>query len=68
VSEINGVAGAYAERPPVFHLMGTPAISTQAARALMHHTLGNGEYIPRDFLLWRRARSMHSLMILQYDE
>jgi len=44
LNAINGVAGAYAEHLPVFHLVGTPNISTQAARALMHHTLGNGEY------------------------
>src|ERR1700727_969969 len=44
LSAINGVAGAYAEHLPVFHLVGTPNISTQAARALMHHTLGNGEF------------------------
>ncbi len=44
LSAINGIAGAYAEHLPVFHLVGTPNMSTQAARALMHHTLGNGEY------------------------
>src|SRR3984957_2119930 len=44
LSAINGVAGSYAEHLPIFHLVGTPNISTQAARALMHHTLGNGEY------------------------
>ena len=44
LSAINGVADAYAEHLPVFHLVGTPNISTQAARALMHHTSGNGEY------------------------
>jgi indolepyruvate decarboxylase len=44
LSAINGVAGAYAEHLAVFHLVGTPNISTQGARALMHHTLGNGEY------------------------
>ncbi len=44
LSAINGVAGAYAEHLPVFHLVGTPNMSTQASRALMHHTLGNGEY------------------------
>ena len=41
---LNGIAGAYAEHLAVFHLVGTPNISTQSARALMHHTLGNGEY------------------------
>src|ERR1700689_2310816 len=44
LSAINGIAGAYAEHLPVFHLVGTPNIPTQAVRALMHHTLGNGEY------------------------
>jgi indolepyruvate decarboxylase len=44
LSAINGVAGSYAEHLPVFHLVGTPNMATQASRALMHHTLGNGEY------------------------
>jgi indolepyruvate decarboxylase len=44
LSAINGVAGSYAEHLPVFHLVGTPNVATQGAHALMHHTLGNGEY------------------------
>ncbi|MEJ0051961.1 MAG: thiamine pyrophosphate-binding protein [Methylovirgula sp.] len=44
LSAINGIAGAYAEHLPVFHLVGAPPMSTQTTRALMHHTLGNGEY------------------------
>ncbi|MBB3181640.1 alpha-keto acid decarboxylase family protein [Variovorax sp. Sphag1AA] len=44
LSALNGVAGAYAEHLPVFHLVGTPCMATQGARALMHHTLGNGDY------------------------
>ena len=44
LSALAGVAGAYAEHLPVFHLVGMPNKSTQAARALVHHTLGNGEY------------------------
>lgn len=44
LSAINGIAGAYAEHLPLFHLVGTPNMATQSARALMHHTLGNGEY------------------------
>src|SRR5215469_10822351 len=44
LSAINGIAGAYAEHLPVFHLVGTPAMATQGKRALMHHTLANGEY------------------------
>ena len=44
LSAINGIAGAYAEHLPVFHLVGTPNVAIQESRALMHHTLGNGEY------------------------
>lgn len=44
LSALAGIAGAYAEHLPVFHLVGMPNKSTQAARALVHHTLGNGEY------------------------
>lgn len=44
LSAINAIAGAYAEHLPVFHLVGMPNMSTQTARATMHHTLGNGEY------------------------
>lgn len=44
LSAINGIAGSCAEHLPVFHLVGTPNMETQTARALMHHTLGDGEY------------------------
>jgi indolepyruvate decarboxylase len=44
LSAINGIAGSYAEHLPIFHLVGTPNMATQAGRAAMHHTLGNGEY------------------------
>ena len=41
---LNGIAGAYAEHLPLFHLVGMPSLATQSARAMMHHTLGDGEY------------------------
>jgi indolepyruvate decarboxylase len=44
LSAINAVAGAYAEHLPLFHLVGMPNMTTQAGRALVHHTLGNGEF------------------------
>lgn len=44
LSAISAIAGAYAERLPVFHLTGMPNRSAQADRALVHHTLGNGEF------------------------
>jgi len=39
-----GIAGAYAEHLPIFHLTGQPSRATQRARAVVHHTLGNGEF------------------------
>jgi indolepyruvate decarboxylase len=44
LSAISAIGGAYAEHLPVFHLVGMPSIPMQAARAIVHHTLGNGEY------------------------
>src|SRR5580692_11655844 len=44
LSAICGIGGAYAEHVPVFHLVGMPNLPTQAARAIVHHTLGNGEF------------------------
>lgn len=44
LSAIGAVAGSYAEHLPVFHLTGMPNLATQADRALVHHTLGNGEF------------------------
>jgi indolepyruvate decarboxylase len=41
---ISGMAGAYAEHVPIFHLVGMPSMSTQAGHMLVHHTLGNGEF------------------------
>jgi indolepyruvate decarboxylase len=44
LSAINGIAGAYAEHVPVFHLVGMPNMTAQAGHMLVHHTLGNGEF------------------------
>jgi indolepyruvate decarboxylase len=44
LSAISAIGGAYAEHLPVFHLVGMPSMPMQAARAIVHHTLGNGEY------------------------
>jgi indolepyruvate decarboxylase len=44
LAAIGGIAGSYAENLPVFHLVGMPNLPTQAARAIVHHTLGNGEF------------------------
>jgi indolepyruvate decarboxylase len=44
LSAMNGFAGAYAEHLAVFHLVGMPTIAAQTSRALVHHTLGDGEF------------------------
>ncbi|KAJ5924696.1 Pyruvate decarboxylase [Penicillium verhagenii] len=44
LSASNGIAGAYAERSPVVHIVGTPPRPLQDSRALMHHTFADGEY------------------------
>ncbi|KAB8208420.1 thiamine diphosphate-binding protein [Aspergillus parasiticus] len=44
LSAINGIAGAYAEKAPIIHIVGTPARATQDSRALVHHTLADGEF------------------------
>ncbi|MGO9693746.1 MAG: thiamine pyrophosphate-binding protein [Mycobacterium sp.] len=44
LAAMSAVAGAYAEHLAVFHLVGTPNLATQEGRALVHHTLGNGEF------------------------
>ncbi|KAE8419761.1 thiamine diphosphate-binding protein [Aspergillus pseudocaelatus] len=44
LSAINGIAGAYAEKAPIIHIVGTPARTTQDSRALVHHTLADGEF------------------------
>jgi indolepyruvate decarboxylase len=41
---MSAIAGSYAENLAVFHLIGSPNLATQEGRALVHHTLGNGEF------------------------
>jgi indolepyruvate decarboxylase len=44
LAAISAIAGSCAEHLAVFHLIGTPNLPTQEGRALVHHTLGNGEF------------------------
>jgi len=41
---LNGIAGAYSEYVPVIHIVGCPSTSLQRAEALLHHTLGDGDF------------------------
>ncbi|PYH49452.1 alpha-keto acid decarboxylase family protein [Aspergillus saccharolyticus JOP 1030-1] len=52
LSAVNGIAGAYAERAPVVHIVGTPPRPAQESRSLVHHTFADGEY--------RRFAAMHA--------
>lgn len=47
LSAINAIAGAYAERSPVVHIVGTPALGLQRQGARLHHSLCNGS--PDDY-------------------
>ncbi|KPI34820.1 Pyruvate decarboxylase [Cyphellophora attinorum] len=44
LSAINAIAGAYAERSPVVHIVGTPSTSFQSSGLCLHHSLGNGDF------------------------
>jgi indolepyruvate decarboxylase len=44
LSALCGVAGSYAEHNLVFHIVGMPNTTTQEKHAIVHHTLGNGEF------------------------
>ena len=44
LSAINAIAGAFAERAPVVHIVGTPNRQTQDSRTNVHHTFNDGEY------------------------
>ncbi|CAO3683687.1 unnamed protein product [Rhizopus stolonifer] len=44
LSAVNGVAGSFAEMLPVIHIVGTPSTKSQAAGAMLHHSLGDGNF------------------------
>ncbi|KAH8799750.1 thiamine diphosphate-binding protein [Xylogone sp. PMI_703] len=44
LSALNGIAGAYAEKAPVIHIVGTPSREIQDTRRFMHHAFDDGDY------------------------
>lgn len=44
LSAANAVAGSFAEHVPVLHIVGAPASHVQASSAVVHHTLGDGDF------------------------
>lgn len=44
LSAINAIGGAYAEKAPVVHIVGTPPTAAQDKGACLHHSLGDGNF------------------------
>ncbi|MFD7660250.1 alpha-keto acid decarboxylase family protein [Actinosynnema sp. NPDC059797] len=44
LNAINGVAGSYAERVPVLHVVTGPTQATEQAGSAVHHTMGDGDF------------------------
>lgn len=44
LSAAAGVAGSFSEMLPVIHIVGTPNSKSQAEGAILHHSLGNGNF------------------------
>ncbi|KAH7401340.1 thiamine diphosphate-binding protein [Pyrenochaeta sp. MPI-SDFR-AT-0127] len=44
LSAVNAIAGAYSEYVPIVHIVGYPSTTSQKNGALLHHTLGNGDF------------------------
>ncbi|HEM7134118.1 MULTISPECIES: alpha-keto acid decarboxylase family protein [Providencia] len=44
LSALNAIAGSYAERLPIFHLVGMPPSQSKKKRLINHHSLGDGDY------------------------
>ncbi|KAJ3150465.1 Pyruvate decarboxylase 1 [Geranomyces michiganensis] len=44
LSCVNAIAGSQAEMVSVVHIVGTPSTVSQADGAILHHTLGNGDF------------------------
>ena len=37
---------AFSEHVPVLHIVGVPSTAQQQAKPMLHHTLGDGRYVP----------------------
>jgi alpha-keto-acid decarboxylase len=44
LSALNALAGSFAEHVPVLHIVGSPALGSQAAHRIVHHSLGDGVF------------------------
>lgn len=44
LSAVNGIAGSYAERIPLVHIVGMPSVAATKGKLLLHHTLGDRKF------------------------
>jgi pyruvate decarboxylase len=44
LSAVNAIAGSFAEKVPVVHIVGTTSTKSQDENLIMHHSLGNGDH------------------------
>ncbi|KAL7333005.1 hypothetical protein PS15p_201970 [Mucor circinelloides] len=44
LSAVNGLAGSYSEMVPVIHIVGAPTTKSQQDKAMLHHSLGDGDF------------------------
>jgi pyruvate decarboxylase len=44
LSALNAVSGAFSELVPIVHIVGYPGTASQREGAILHHTLGNGDF------------------------
>jgi pyruvate decarboxylase len=42
LSALNAIAGGYAEKVPIVHIVGTPPTNLQDQNTILHHSLGDG--------------------------
>ena len=65
LSSLNGIAGSFAEHVGLLHIVGSPALSTQQEKLLVHHTLGNGDF--KVFQRMSAELSHYNVMIQDAD-
>jgi len=65
LSAMNGIAGAYAEFVPIVNIVGMPATAAQNNRAIVHHTLGEGNY--NDFVQMFSNVSVYQTVLTEFN-
>ncbi len=61
LSAINGIAGAYAESVPVVKIVGMPSRNVSNNKCLVHHTLGDGEFM-KFFNMYKEVTTAQTIL------